>query len=180
MNFFAAWKKLHAIEGDWSNHASDRGGVTMYGVTERVARACGYDGPMRDLPLAKAMDIAKGQYWDVLRGDVICELSYPIAYELLDTGYNMGTGTAGRFLQRALNALNRGAADYQDVIADGVIGNMTLAALREFLRTRGSFGEVVLLRALNALQGARYIEIAEKDASQEVFVFGWLSKRVVI
>jgi lysozyme family protein len=35
-----------------------------------------------------------------------------LAAELLDTGVNMGTGTATGFLQRALNALNRNGRDY--------------------------------------------------------------------
>ncbi len=36
----------------------------------------------------------------------------------------------------------------------------------------------LLRRALNALQGARYIEIAEQRPAQQAFVFGWLSERV--
>lgn len=178
MTFEQAWKRLHDIEGDWSNHAADRGGKTMYGVTERVARAAGWTGRMEDLPYEFAVNLAKRQYWDCLRGDDIAALSGEIAYELMDTGYNMGTGVAGRFLQRALNALNRGGTDYGDIQADGVIGVMTINALAAYLRRRASNGEVVMLRALNALQGARYIEISENDPSQEAFTFGWLANRV--
>jgi hypothetical protein len=35
-----------------------------------------------------------------------------------------------------------------------------------------------MLRALNALQGARYIDIAEGRPSQEAFTYGWFLHRV--
>ena len=35
----------------------------------------------------------------------------------------------------------------------------------------------MLLTALNCLQGARYIELAETRAADERFVFGWLANR---
>jgi hypothetical protein len=50
----------------------------------------------------------------------------------------------------------------------------------EFLKARGSQGEVVLLRMLNALQGARYIEITEERVQNEDFIYGWFLNRVVI
>src|SRR5689334_18971880 len=51
-----------ALEGEYSDDPNDSGGATRYGVTERVARANGYTGPMRELPLADARRIAKSQY----------------------------------------------------------------------------------------------------------------------
>ena len=48
----------------------------------------------------------------------------------------------------------------------------TIDALRRLLAVRGAAGETVLLRALNSLQGARYIEIAEGRQANEGFVFG--------
>ncbi len=35
-NFDAAFQRLLQHEGTYSNHPQDRGGVTMYGVTQRV------------------------------------------------------------------------------------------------------------------------------------------------
>ena len=177
-NFETALNRLFQVEGEFSRHAADRGGATKYGVTEAVARANGYTSRMEDMSPETAARIAKSQYWDTLRLDEISRLSYPIAYELLDTGYNAGIGTAGIILQRALNALNREQKDYPDVVADGVIGPMTVNALRLYLVKRGSEGEKVLLRQLNALQGNHYIALAEKDKSQEAFVYGWFLNRV--
>jgi len=37
-----------------------------------------------------------------------------------------------------------------------------------------------LLKGLNALQGERYIELAEKRQANESFVYGWLRTRVGI
>ena len=42
--------ELIAREGGYTNHPADRGGPTRYGITEAVARAHGYDGPMALLP----------------------------------------------------------------------------------------------------------------------------------
>src|SRR3546814_15941930 len=49
-------------EGRYSNHPADRGGETMWGITERVARRHGYTGPMRALPRAKAVAIYRQEY----------------------------------------------------------------------------------------------------------------------
>ena len=62
---------------------------------------------------------------------------------------------------------------------DGRIGPATLAALDTFLSTRGkSSGETVLLRALEALQGERYLRLAERRPANEAFLYGWLANRI--
>jgi lysozyme family protein len=83
------------------------------------------------------------------------------------------------FLQRALNAFNRQAKDYPDISVDGLFGASTAAALCRFLQLRGSLGEKVMLAAMNAQQGMRYFEIAEKRPTSEDFEFGWWANRVV-
>jgi len=183
--FRSAFDRLVKVEGGYSDDARDSGGRTMLGITEAVARANGYVGEMRDLSIDDAALIYRRQYWDTLRLDSVAALSVPIAEELFDTGVNMGIGVAGKFLQRALNALNNLAlnnlgAIYTDLTVDGIVGPGTVAALQALLTKRGGSGEVVLLRALNALQGARYIELAEARQKDEAFVFGWLLHRVKI
>ena len=101
-----------------------------------------------------------------------------IAAELFDTGANMGPAVATTFLQRALTALNRNARDYPDLTPDGRIGPRTLAALDAFLKLRGAGGETVLLRALEALQGERYLRLAERRPANEAFLYGWLANRI--
>lgn len=176
--FDRAFAKLFEVEGGYSNDPTDRGGATRYGITEAVARANGYFGDMKALPVEWAQRIYRAQYWDLLRLDQIALLSYSIADELFDTGVNMGTSSAGAFLQTALNAFNRDGQDYADVVVDGVIGPVTVHTLRQFLEIRGTQGEVVMLRALNAQQGVRYLEIIRARPEQERFAFGWFLKRV--
>ena len=134
---------------------------------------------LTQLPLETAKEIAKTQYWDALRLDEVALIAPRIAEELFDTAYNCGVDTAGRFLQESLNALNRQGRDYPDVVIDGRLGPATIASLRIYMMMRRkSAGEDVLLKALNALQGAYYIEIARTRPENETFLFGWLSKRV--
>lgn len=177
-HFLAAFRRLMEVEGGYANSKKDLGGETMWGITEKVARANGYKGLMADMPLETARAIAKVQYWDLLNLDRVAALSPAIAEELFDTFYNTGRGP--EYLQRALNALNREEADYPDLPLDGLIGPATLSALGAYLRKRGPEGETVLLRVLNCLQGARYIQIAEARPGNEDFVFGWFRHRIAI
>ena len=56
---------------------------------------------------------------------------------------------------------------------------MTLAALDAFLHRAGRrSGETVLLRALEALQGERYLRLAERRPANEAFLYGWLANRI--
>ena len=166
-------------EGGFSDHPADRGGPTMFGSTEAVARAHGYRGAMRGLPRDEALSIYRRLYWLRPRFDAIAERAWRIAAELFDTGVNMGPAVAATFLQRALTALNRNGKDFADLVPDGRVGPRTLAALDGFLAVRGARGgETVLLRALEALQGERYLRLAERRPANEAFLYGWLANRI--
>lgn len=166
-------------EGGYVNNPNDRGGATNYGITEAVARVNGWKGPMRDLPLDLAKQIYKQQYWINPRFDQVNTLSPLIAEELLDTGVNCGVAFAKPLLQRALNLLNnQGKAGFSDLEVDGVYGSETLGALKTYLSKRGKDGEKVMLKVLNIMQGQRYIEICERNPTQEQFFYGWISNRI--
>ena len=165
-------------EGGYVNHPADKGGPTCFGITEAVARAHGYAGAMRTLPRSDAVAIYRRLYWLRPRLDEIATRSARLAEEMFDTGVNMGPAVAVTFLQRALTALNRNAKDYPDLTPDGRIGAVTLAALDTFLATRGANGETVLLRAIEALQGERYLRLAERRPANEAFLYGWLANRI--
>ncbi len=165
-------------EGGYSNHPHDMGEETNWGITIKTARQQGYNGLMRTMPKSEAHNIYKRIYWLKPQFDKIALLAPKIAAEMFDTGVNMGVGTAVSFTQRALNALNRQERDYKDLQIDRVIGPATLAALKAYLRKRGARGEIVLLRAIEALQGERYIRLAEKRSTNESFLYGWLEHRI--
>jgi lysozyme family protein len=176
--FDDAIAKLSQIEGGYSNDPADAGGETNFGITLATARAFGYNEPMKDMPREVAVWIYRKRYWDALTLDTVALLSPDLAGELFDSAVNCGPDVAGKWLQRSLNALNAGGTLYPDVSADGRVGPMTIAALREYLHKRGPDGDKVLLRALNALQGAFYIGLAESMPKDERFVYGWLFNRV--
>ena len=166
-------------EGGYCDHPADKGGPTCFGITEAVARAHGYAGAMRLLPRDEAAAIYKRLYWLRPGFDQVARRSAATAAELFDTGVNMGPAVATTFLQRSLTALNRNGKDYPDLTPDGRIGAQTLAALDAFLKLRGETSvETVLLRALEALQGERYLRLAERRPANEAFLYGWLANRI--
>jgi len=128
MNFDQAFHTLLGHEGGFVDHPNDPGGATNWGVTERVARAHGYTGHMRDLPVDTAKAIYRKDYWDAVRAE---ELPAAIRYAVFDAAVNSGPRQAIRWLQRAV-----GVRD------DGVIGPVTLGAVR------GANPEQVLRRML--------------------------------
>lgn len=170
-------------EGRYSNNANDAGGETMWGITAAVARKQGYIGPMQNMPKSDAEAIYRAEYFTGPGFDKVLQLSPGIADELFDTGVNMGVSVSGALLQQCLTVLNKSHAAgqlYADLTVDGELGAKSLSALGVFLKVRGAQGELVLLRMLNALQGARYISITQSRERNEEFIYGWFLNRVVI
>lgn len=161
-------------EGGYVNNPNDSGGETNWGITEAVARSEGYYGDMREMPRDFAFTVYCSRYWDSLCADSLPE---GVAAEVVDAGVNMGISRAAKFLQRSLNVFNKQGSLYNDIIVDGDIGPGTLSALAAFLEFRD---ELILIKALNCLQGAFYIELAERRDKDESFVYGWLKNRVIV
>ncbi len=178
MNFDPVIDGIIEREKGYVDHPADRGGPTNFGITLAVARANGYQGDMRSLPLDLARSIYTRRYITEPRFDQVGALDSDLATELIDTGVNMGPGRAAEFLQRWLNGFNDTGSRYADLFVDGRLGPVSIDALRAFLRWRGAQGAKVLLKGLNSIQGTRYLEIAEKDRTQRAFLFGWISGRV--
>jgi lysozyme family protein len=114
VNFDDAFTRLIGHEGGYSNHPSDPGLETMWGVTLKVAREAGYVGEMRDMPQQVAKAIYKARYWDKCRCD---ELPEKLRFDVFDCAVNSGVGTAVQLLQRALRVKD-----------DGQIGPQTIGA----------------------------------------------------
>ena len=167
-------------EGDFSDHPADKGGPTRWGITEAVARSKGFAGDMRSLPRDFAAAIYTHDYIAAPGFNKVMTISFCIAEEMIDSGVNMGVSTPGPWLQRILNAMNQQAKLYPDLEVDGVMGPATIDALRTVLKRRGRSGEIVIMRALNCLQGARYLQLVEAREKNEQFYFGWMLNRVEI
>jgi lysozyme family protein len=114
MNFDAAFDRLLGHEGGYSNHAADTGGRTQFGITEAVARAAGFEGDMRDLPVSTAKAIYRKSYWLEAQCDKLPEA---LRFDVFDGAVNSGPVQSIKWLQLALGVLD-----------DGVLGPMTLGA----------------------------------------------------
>lgn len=118
MTFDRCFHLLLGHEGGFVDHPKDPGGATRWGVTERVARANGYAGPMRDFPVEKAKEIYRRSYWDAARCD---DLPSGVRYAVFDGAVNSGVAQSVKWLQRAVEAAD-----------DGVVGPETIHKARAF------------------------------------------------
>jgi len=167
-----------AREGGYVNNPDDRGGATNFGITQAVARAQGYGADMRDMPRDEAVSIYTRLYWLKPKLDQIARCAPALAAKLFDIAVNMGPATAIGFLKRALNVMNRMGKDYANLSPVPIIDDATIVALTAFLEKRGADGAAVLIKAVNVLQGERYISLAEHRPADESFVFGWMNRRI--
>jgi len=155
-----------SFEGIYSNNPDDRGGETKYGITkrefERALEKCIISGvsDIKDLTVVQAKAIYKINYWFSIRLNEVD--SYLIASEMFDTAVNMGTGTAVKIAQDALNFLG------ENLEVDGKIGPNTIEAINKWCKK----DERALFVALNGEQYIRY-----KNNSQMMFHRGW-TKRI--
>lgn len=188
-NFKVAYQKTMASEGGYSYDPADRGGETWKGVArnmhpdwkgwdiiDRKRKQPGFPGSLKkdeELEIC-VQQFYKKYFWDTMNLDDY--ESQGIADELFDTGVNMGVGTAVKFLQRSLNVFNKEQTLYPNISVDGSYGPGTHKALKSFMSQVPRDRWICLYKALNALQGVRYIEIAEKNESQEKFMFGWFTR----
>lgn len=187
-SFNKAFDKTMGHEGGYSNDPDDFGGETYRGISRRFHPTWqGWriiDGLRRGSlhrltdTIQKELDLLTRQfyqenYWNKFGGD---QISFqPLAEELFDTSVNLGVGRAVKFLQIALNCLNRNQSLYDDLKEDGIFGLKTLDALNcidgDDLK--------LIFKMLNVLQGIHYITIMQSDPTQEKFCRGWF-KRVAI
>lgn len=155
------------------NDPDDSGGETNFGITRAVAMENGYNGAMSVIPYAKVMEIYKRQYWDKLRCDEI--QNQMIAEEMFDTAVNCGPNTAGKFLQRALNVMNKDEKVYGDITVDGGVGPITLRTLGAALA--GGYANEIF-KLMDGYQTERYSAICEADPKKEKYICGWVRNRV--
>ncbi len=189
-DYFEAYKKTMRHEGGYSNDPEDAGGETFRGISRRfnptwrgwmVIDRMKADkqqhfpsGLLQSRELSNSVQLFyKGKYWDVFAGDEIEDQG--LAEEMFDTGINMGTHRAIKFLQQGLSFLNRDQGLFLDLVEDGVFGKKTLSAI-EILPINDM---EVLLKILNVLQGMHYLNYMKKSPVQEKYCRGWF-KRVSI
>lgn len=166
-------------EGGFIDHKSDPGGATNFGITERVARANGFKGHMRDLTKSEAIRIYHREYIEKPGFLGIAEIDPLVAEEVIDSGVNTGQSRAAEWFQTALNLFNRRGTDYADVSVDGKIGAASLAAFRALIAKRGQVtARELIIDALDGLQFGHYASLAASNSKFEDFMPGWVRARI--
>jgi lysozyme family protein len=117
MTFDQALTFVLSWEGGYSNHPDDPGGETNMGITKYTARAHGYKGSMRNLPLELVKRIYRQGYWQPCRLDDFPH--HPLRLAVFDAAINSGSGQSRKWLQMELGTT-----------PDGIIGPVTIGAIQ--------------------------------------------------
>lgn len=148
---------LLAHEGGWSNHPADRGGATMYGVTQKV-----YDEwrqltkqpwqSVRSITKNEARDLYERLYWNAAACD---RMPWPISYMVFDGAVNSGVRRSVTWLQAALL-----------VPADGIAGPQTISAIEAADKNK-------LVRELVDQRVVFLARLVQRAPKQATFLLGW-------
>ena len=170
--------EMLVIEGgeDFTDDASDSGGATRWGVTEAEARAYGYKGEMKDLPMETALDIGGKRFWDRMGCDWFHEKSPALAWIIYNNGYHAGHTTPLKWLQDFLNAANNLGTYYEDQTVDGKFGPTTRRTLDAYVSQRGANGVTNLLNFMMGKQIVNYEDICARREKDEKWFFGWCNR----
>lgn len=102
-NFDEALRRLLAHEGGYTNHPSDPGGPTKFGITiadyRKYVKPDATAADVKAMSVADAKKIYRARYWDAQRCD---DLPAGVDYAVFDYGVNSGIGRSGKVLRRLL------------------------------------------------------------------------------
>jgi len=197
-DFNYAYENTMTAEGGYSNVAADRGGETYMGISRKNFPDWGgwaiidnYKGNVHQKSFSDMLSdnvqlqkMVRAFYKENFWHAQFDRLDQDVANEIFDTGVNQGLGTAIKYFQYSLNALNRNQKDYPNLSVDGGIGPLTLSNYDSLIATAKyparSYNKVVkaLLKLMNYFQMRRYMDLVQKDENQETFLFGW-TERVI-
>jgi lysozyme family protein len=164
-HFEVAFDEVIGQEAGYVNDSKDRGGETKFGISKRSYPNL----DIANLTIEDARNIYFRDYFSTPTLSLQNISNEKIAKEVFNTAVVMGTRTAGKILQEALNLLNRNGRLYDDLKVDGWIGDKSMKAIALVQPRR-------LLKTLNGLQFCRFKEIVENDPIQERFFAGWLER----
>ena len=151
-------------EGGYVNDPDDLGGETNKGVTFKTYKLYKKKRGLPEPSLGDLMrlsdeefeDILKTMYWNACKADFI--ESQSVANAIVDWAWHSGTATAVKEIQKVLN-----------VTADGVIGNVTLAAIN-------SRSPLPLFGAIQQARIAYLERICNARPANQKFMKGWLRR----
>jgi len=96
-NFKKALEFTSKWEGGWSNHPSDPGGKTKYGITEAVYLQYFPGQKIEDCTRDEAAAIYRNIYWN---GTKCGDLPFPLAVVVFDSAVNCGVSRANKWLEK--------------------------------------------------------------------------------
>ena len=180
-NFSIAHKFTAHWEGGLSDDAADSGGLTKFGVDlammqDIASTQAGRDtldrmgiilpvtrNTIKNLTEAQAASIYRWQAWEALKLDLI-----PLrpAVVLYDAAVNSGPKQSVKLAQRGYN---RCVTYGQPLVADGVMGPATRAAMQQADTDK-------CLAAMLDEREKFFQTIVENKPSQQVFLRGWINR----
>jgi len=158
--FEKAFKLVIEAEGGFSNDPEDRGGATMWGITQaEIDTKIGHHASIEEVkafPIEKAKEIYKFKYWDRMRLDEVNNDMLKIMF--FDQGVNRGCGTVVKQVEALVSTT-----------ADGLMDTITLSKINgtNALDLAFSFFKVSQIS---------YIRIVKNNPSQMVFMLGWINR----
>lgn len=180
-NFDIAYEKVMGIEGGYSNDPDDMGGETYMGIARNYHPDwIGWNtidllDDKSKLHKNEALqrhvkNFYKENYyyprWDM-------EMSPQLATEMFDCAVILGLSVSVKFLQVALNCLNRNGEIYNDLIVDGIYGNKTHKALTIIQLQKE---EDLIYKIMNIQQGQHFITSMKKHPTNEKYARGWFKR----
>lgn len=154
-----------ADPGNWTGGkvGVGRQGCTKYGIATNSYPTTN----IRKLSLEQAATIYKRDYWTPLH---LSELeSQGLATEVLDTAVNCGVGTAANMLVELVNIF--GPANYK---LKGTVNSEQIEWINKY--TRKKTNRVTFYKALNVLQGERYLYILQRNNKMMKYSNSWFSR----
>lgn len=131
LNYDPALARLLAHEGGYTNHPSDPGGPTNFGITivdyRKYVKPEAVAADVSAMRLDEAKAIYRAKYWDAQRCD---ELPAGVDYAVFDYGVNSGIGRSGKVLRRALSL-----SDMTSKVNDEVISAACRADAKALIET---------------------------------------------
>ncbi len=175
VEFQRALEYVFHLEGHQSDHPSDPGGRTKWGVTQST-----YDSWLKKrgqsprdvykMTATECQAIYYDGFWHPIRLDRIAAMDADVAIELFEAAVNAGPWEAVRFAQRACNFLH---PDGAMLLVDGIPGPKTRSQIQFLIH--GGY-KVALLRAMNGEQYKHFYYLVAGADRYRDFARGWMRR----
>lgn len=166
------------VEGKYFNHPNDPGGETMYGIIKSEARRHGYEGPMRELPIEKALDIYGKDYFQKFLLDKINHFGKVLCiFDFIVNSGNRGVSIAQKTVNKVYinrTAVKENVAELQGLVPlaeDGVMGPKTIDAINKI-------PFFLFYSTYVAMQEDKYEDLMRANGKLRSFDDGWENRIV--